>query len=287
MALCEIVASPELKKKSATIWVHENHDHVVTRLLFVYTQPPSCYNLSGVQVLNAVTTTSEQFNQELHSVINSQEEEIDNPVATDVALRITDPAHLSLDQRMQQLKDVLLSRYCNCDVTTDGDVHPPHGRSHNAPHDGEGQAVAVADLQPHEIRAILGANVPLINSMRYRNSTTTVADFIVNTYTNGLAMVQASPELKVYTRTALQYIFRAVNKPSFPAGERQRQLRALASQSQIPPLFGAKSGFEMCFGPSTSGAGAKTRLESRIKNFNPHCICRLRRTKGARPNKHV
>ena len=34
----------------------------------------------------------------------------------------------------------------------------------------------------------------------------------------------------------------------------------------------AKSGFEMCFGPSTLGAGAKTRLESRIKKFTPHCV---------------
>ena len=53
-----------------------------------------------------------------------------------------------------------------------------------------------------------------------------------------------------------------------------------ASQSQkfTPrPFFfqnGAKSGFEMCFGPSTLGAGAKTRRESRIKEFTPHCICR-------------
>ena len=30
----------------------------------------------------------------------------------------------------------------------------------------------------------------------------------------------------------------------------------------------------MCFGPSTLGAGAKTRLESRIKKFTPHCIYR-------------
>ena len=46
------------------------------------------------------------------------------------------------------------------------------------------------------------------------------------------------------------------------------------SQSISAPLFfqnGAKSGFEMCFGPSTLGAGAKTRLESRIKRFTPHC----------------
>ena len=44
------------------------------------------------------------------------------------------------------------------------------------------------------------------------------------------------------------------------------------------PFFqnGAKSGFEMCFGPSTLGAGAKTRLESRIKKFTPHCVCRRR-----------
>ena len=42
------------------------------------------------------------------------------------------------------------------------------------------------------------------------------------------------------------------------------------------PFFqnGAKSGFEMCFGPSTLGAGAKTRLESRIKKLTPHCVCR-------------
>ena len=41
------------------------------------------------------------------------------------------------------------------------------------------------------------------------------------------------------------------------------------------PFFqnGAKSGFEMCFGPSTLGAGAKTRLESRIKEITPHCVC--------------
>ena len=36
----------------------------------------------------------------------------------------------------------------------------------------------------------------------------------------------------------------------------------------------------MCFGPSTLGAGAKTRLESRIKKFTPHCVCRAGRAKG-------
>ena len=49
------------------------------------------------------------------------------------------------------------------------------------------------------------------------------------------------------------------------------------SKSYFAPLHiqnGAKSGFELCFGPSTLGAGAKTRLESGIKKFTPHCICR-------------
>ena len=43
------------------------------------------------------------------------------------------------------------------------------------------------------------------------------------------------------------------------------------------PFFqnGAKSGFEMCFGPSTLGAGAKTRLESRIKEFTPQDMVRV------------
>ena len=36
----------------------------------------------------------------------------------------------------------------------------------------------------------------------------------------------------------------------------------------------ATSGFEMCFGPSTLGGRAKTRLECRIKKFTPHCICK-------------
>ena len=44
----------------------------------------------------------------------------------------------------------------------------------------------------------------------------------------------------------------------------------------VPPFFQtcAKSGFAMWFGPSTLGAGAKTRLESKIKKLTPHCICR-------------
>ena len=45
------------------------------------------------------------------------------------------------------------------------------------------------------------------------------------------------------------------------------------------PFFqnGATSGFKMCVGlgpAAPKGAGAKTRLESRIKNFTPHCVCR-------------
>ena len=30
----------------------------------------------------------------------------------------------------------------------------------------------------------------------------------------------------------------------------------------------------MCFGPSTLGAGAKTCLETKIKKFTSHCVCR-------------
>ena len=42
------------------------------------------------------------------------------------------------------------------------------------------------------------------------------------------------------------------------------------------PFFqiGAQSGFEMCFGPSTLRAGAKARVETRVKRFTPHCVCR-------------
>ena len=78
---------------------------------------------------------------------------------------------------------------------------------------------------------------------------------------------------------------------SISDGEAHRQGLYWARQSKIltsRPLFfqnGAKSGFEMCFGPSTQGAGAKTRLESRIKKFTPHCICRpctLERTRRTR-----
>ena len=57
----------------------------------------------------------------------------------------------------------------------------------------------------------------------------------------------------------------------------KKELGTTISNSYIAPLFfqnGAKSGFEMCFGPSTLGAWAKTRLESRIKKFTPHCVCR-------------
>ena len=35
---------------------------------------------------------------------------------------------------------------------------------------------------------------------------------------------------------------------------------------------GAKSRFEMCFGPSTLGAEAKPCLKSSIKKFTPHCV---------------
>ena len=53
------------------------------------------------------------------------------------------------------------------------------------------------------------------------------------------------------------------------AGARHRQgpLPTNASQSQIINKNGATSGFEMCFAPSTFGAGGKTRLEFSIKRI--------------------
>ena len=55
------------------------------------------------------------------------------------------------------------------------------------------------------------------------------------------------------------------------------------------PFFqnGAKSGFEMCFGPSTLGTGAKTRLESRIKEFTPHCVCSPHAHAQSRSQSHI
>ena len=55
--------------------------------------------------------------------------------------------------------------------------------------------------------------------------------------------------------------------------------RSIPNINNVPLVCqnGAKSGFKMCFSPSTLGAGAKTRLESRIKKFTPHCVYRPRR----------
>ena len=52
----------------------------------------------------------------------------------------------------------------------------------------------------------------------------------------------------------------------------------------MSPPFLSKSGVQTCFGPSTLGApstvgggggggGGETRLESRTKEFTPHCVC--------------
>ena len=51
--------------------------------------------------------------------------------------------------------------------------------------------------------------------------------------------------------------------------------RCLSGQSiAIINQNGATSGFEMCFAPSTKGAGVptKTRLEARMKKVKPHSI---------------
>ena len=69
------------------------------------------------------------------------------------------------------------------------------------------------------------------------------------------------------------FFLRSLNSKcsSVPCGPLSLDLKILHNA----PFFqnGAKSGFEMCFGLSTLGAGAKIRLESRIKEFTPHCVC--------------
>ena len=74
--------------------------------------------------------------------------------------------------------------------------------------------------------------------------------------------------------TATPYSIRACTATPYwpdthgPAGQ---------SQNLCSPSFqnGAKAGFEMCSGPSTLGAGAKTRLESRIKKCVGKIQCHL------------
>ena len=49
-------------------------------------------------------------------------------------------------------------------------------------------------------------------------------------------------------------------------------LYLLVTQSHIINQKGATSGFEMCFGTSTFGAGPNARLESSIEKFKPHVM---------------
>ena len=98
--------------------------------------------------------------------------------------------------------------------------------------------------------------------------------------------------------------------PLMPMENDEHAARQSQTRSTSPPFCqnGAKSGFEMCFGPSTLGAGAKTRLhtpkavtyhehphycrlmighslgrmESRIKKFTPHRVCRPRSRNSSR-----
>ena len=59
-----------------------------------------------------------------------------------------------------------------------------------------------------------------------------------------------------------------------PFVQNTSQSRSLHRSPSFQNGLQAKSGVEMCFGSSTLGAGAKTRLESRLKKCTPHCICR-------------
>ena len=59
------------------------------------------------------------------------------------------------------------------------------------------------------------------------------------------------------------------------------------STSSIFFQTGAKSGFGMCFDLSTLGAGAKTRLESRVKKFTPHYVCKPSGSSSSMSSAHV
>ena len=63
--------------------------------------------------------------------------------------------------------------------------------------------------------------------------------------------------------------------------EEGRPMNGPSNSKHRSPFF-QNSGFEMCFGP----AGAKTRLESRIKKFTPHCIYRPVHLRQRRRERH-
>ena len=115
------------------------------------------------------------------------------------------------------------------------------------------------------------------NARQYRP---TVAEWAGRQKAFDAALVLAASKGKWFSAWAGAAVTRAPSSAANCAAV-MRGLLVLAVNLKIlhnAPFFqnGAKSGFEMCFGLSTLGAGAKTRLESRIKEFTPHCVCRVR-----------
>ena len=100
--------------------------------------------------------------------------------------------------------------------------------------------------------------------------------------------VQASQLWTMTSQGFIQTAYHAGNRDlSCLRVDRMEQVScvgAMAGQSQIlnrAPFFfkmACKQNLDLrCVlisDPGTLGAGAKTRLESRIKNFTPHCVCR-------------
>ena len=94
------------------------------------------------------------------------------------------------------------------------------------------------------------------------------------TYINKYIYISASANTQCMRATPLLHTGHACHL-YIDASVNTQGMRAISHSKHRSVVFqnGVKSGTEMCFGPGTLGAGAKTRLEFRIKKFTPHCIC--------------
>ena len=63
MALCEVVNSPGLKRHNANIWTHTEHDHVVTRVLFIWEDRASASKVNA-------HSTSDAFMKEVKKALS-------------------------------------------------------------------------------------------------------------------------------------------------------------------------------------------------------------------------
>ena len=65
MALCEVVKSPALKMHNQSVWTHTEHDHVVTRMLFIFEDQASASKVTG-------NTTTPEFLEEVYHALGIQ-----------------------------------------------------------------------------------------------------------------------------------------------------------------------------------------------------------------------